>query len=130
MEATAHEETDPFRAERERGRQARIAAVHRELAELETAGRAVQDGLGMRSARAAGGSLAYSIRLDRGEVEALERRAAAFGLKPTVLARNFIRMGLAPHDASPVVDAIDRVGAALDELRALVGVIQLPTTWD
>jgi hypothetical protein len=75
-----------------------IAAVERELAEMASANDAVSAGLQMRSARAGGRSMVYSIRLGRGEVEALERRAAANGLKPTVLARNLIRMGLAPAD--------------------------------
>jgi hypothetical protein len=72
-----------------------IAAVERELAEMAAVDEAVASGLRMRSARANGASVVYSIRLDRGEVEALERRAA-------------------PHGA-------DRVASALGELRALLG---------
>jgi len=130
MQPTPPDETDPFFAERERGRLERIAAVHRELEELEAVGRAVEDGLQMRSKRAVGGSLAYSIRLDRGEVEALEKRAAAYGLKPTVLARNFIRMGLAPHGSGPVVDAIGRLELAVAELRALIGSSPMRSAFD
>ncbi len=36
----------------------------------------------------------YSLRLDSEEVAALEVQAAARGLKPSVLARNLIRVGL------------------------------------
>jgi hypothetical protein len=98
-----------------------IAAVERELAEIEAANRAVDAGLEMRTARARGQSMVYSIRLDRGEVEALERHAAANDLKPTVLARNLIRMGLAPGGAAELAVAIDRVGVAVEELRAVAG---------
>ena len=66
----------------------------RELAELEAFNRAVADGLELRSERTAGASVVYSIRLDRGELRALERRALVAGIKPTVLARNLIRVGL------------------------------------
>jgi hypothetical protein len=72
----------------------RIAAVHRELAELEAVNGAVADGLQLRSRGAGGPSVVYSIRLDRGELMALERRAYVAGVKPTVLARNLIRIGL------------------------------------
>lgn len=102
------------------GRLIAIAAVERELAEMAAAGEAVAAGLRMRTARATGGSIVYSIRLDRGEVEALERRATSHGLKPTVLARNLIRMGLARGGADDVADAADQVARALAELRKLI----------
>jgi hypothetical protein len=102
------------------GRRIAIAAVERELAEMAAANEAVSAGLRMRSARGAGPSIAYSVRLDRGEVEALERRAAAYGLKPTVLARNLIRAGLVPGGAADLAAAVDRVAEALEELRTLL----------
>jgi hypothetical protein len=98
-----------------------IRAVRRERAELEAIDDAVRGGLQLRSARTRSCSIPYSVRLDRGEVDALERRAAAYNLKPTVLARNLIRMGLAPGGAAEVAQTIDRVHAALEELRSLVG---------
>ena len=98
----------------------RIAAVHRELAELEQVTRAISDGLQMRSRGAAGPSVVYSIRLDKGELMALERRAHVAGIKPTVLARNLIRIGLTKSAEFTVVDAVERVALAVDELRALV----------
>lgn len=86
----------------------RIAAVHRELAELEAVNGAVADGLQMRSRGAGGPSVVYSIRLDRGELMALERRAYVAGVKPTVLARNLIRIGLTKSAGCEVVDAVER----------------------
>lgn len=103
------------------GRLAAIAAVRRELAEMDAADEAATVALQGRAARARGISMVYSIRLDRAEVETLERRAAAHGLKPTVLARNLIRVGLAPRGAADMAIAVDRVAAALAELRALLG---------
>lgn len=78
-----------------------IAAVMRELAEMQATDSAVAEGLSRRSQReAVGASVAYSLRLDPGEMAALKRRAAAMGIKPSVLARNLIREGLrgAGHD--------------------------------
>jgi hypothetical protein len=58
---------------------------------------------------------------------ALERRAASTGLKPTVLARNLVRVGLRTRhedDLSPVIervaDALAEAQSAMDELRSLV----------
>jgi hypothetical protein len=98
----------------------RIAAVHRELAELEAINAAVADGLRMRITRTGGPSVVYSIRLDRGELMALERRAFLAGVKPTVLARNLIRIGLTKTGGCEVADAVEQVAAAVEELRALV----------
>jgi hypothetical protein len=80
----------------------------------------VADGLRMRSERMGGPSVVYSIRLDRGELMALERRALIGGIKPTVLARNLIRIGLTRPVGCEVADAVERVALAVDELRALV----------
>jgi hypothetical protein len=98
----------------------RIAAVHRELAELEALNGAIADGLRMRITRTGGPSVAYTIRLDRGELMALQRRAFAAGIKPTVLARNLIRVGLTKSAGCEVAEAVERVAAAVEELRALV----------
>src|SRR4051812_48963273 len=80
-------------SEGERARLAAIRAVDRERAELLAADAAVRAGLSVR-ARRRDSSVVYSIRLDPGEVRALEVRAAAFGIKPTILARNLVRCGL------------------------------------
>jgi hypothetical protein len=72
-----------------------IAAVRQELAEMEATDSAVAEDLTRRSHReAVGASVAYSLRLDPGEMAALKRRAASMGIKPSVLARNLIREGL------------------------------------
>jgi hypothetical protein len=121
---------DPALAAAERGRLERIAAVHRELAELEAVDDAVAGGLRMRYRRGTGASMPYSIRLDRGEVEALERRAVSRGLKPTVLARNLIRIGLNPNGAADLAEAAQRVADAVDQLRRIVGASSMRTGFD
>jgi hypothetical protein len=99
-----------------------LAAVERELAEVRAADEQVAAGLAQRTARRqTGASVVYSIRLDAGEVAALERRAAAVGIKPTVLARNLLRMGLSRRADTDLDAAIGRAEAAVRELRALVG---------
>lgn len=108
----------------------RIAAVHRELAELEAVNAAVADGLRMRITRTAGPSVVYSVRLDRGEVMALERRAYVAGVKPTVLARNLIRIGLTKSAGCEVADAVEGVALAVEELRALVGSSPMRSAFD
>jgi hypothetical protein len=69
----------------------RIAAVHRELAELEAINAAVADGLRMRITRTGGPSVVYSIRI-----------------------------GLTKTGGCEVADAVEQVAAAVEELRALV----------
>src|SRR3954447_18683954 len=87
-----------------------IASVEREIAEMEAADAAVAAGLAQRRVRA-GRTVVFSVRLDGGEVDALERRAAAIGLKPTVLARNLIRIGLSqPMGPVPGLDRRGQVG--------------------
>ena len=99
-----------------------LAEVEREIAELRAADEQVAAGLAQRTARRqTGASVVYSIRLDRGEVAALERRAAALGIKPTVLARNLLRVGLSHRADADLDAAISRAEAAVRELRALVG---------
>ena len=97
------------------------AHVRRQLAELEAVDAAIAAGLQMRSSSTRAASVVYSIRMDRYELRALERRALIAGIKPSVLARNLIRVGLTRSGSPEVVDAVERVGQALDELRGLVG---------
>jgi len=66
-------------------------------------------------------SISYSIRLYPEEVDMIEDRAESLGIRPTALARNLIRSGLAADGADDVADAIDRLGQVVDELRSLVG---------
>jgi hypothetical protein len=99
-----------------------IRAVEAEMAEFARVDAAVADGLALRSARhPPGRSLVYSIRLDQGEVAALERRAVSLHVKPTVLARNLIRVGLAAGGDDEFARAVDRLETAVRELRALGG---------
>lgn len=100
-------------------RQARIAAVYAELAEIEAKNAAVPL-KPRRQRRTTGPSVVYSIRLDPEEVAALERRAEDLDTKPTALARIFIRNGLGAEHGEAAAPAIDRLGAALDEVRAAV----------
>src|SRR4051795_5157411 len=102
-----------------------IAEVERELAELDAAAAAVEADLEQRRRRRSGKVTAsFSIRLDTGELAALERRAAAVGLPPSALARNLIRMGLSgvadAEQGRAAVEAIDRLENAVAELRSLV----------
>jgi hypothetical protein len=73
-----------------------------------------------RQRRQTGPSIVYSIRLDPAEVAALEAQAAAAHIKPTALARNLIRCGLATQTGEEVARAVDRLESAVAELRALV----------
>lgn len=99
-----------------------VAEVERELAELRTADEQVAAGLARRTERRQdAASIVYSIRLDRAEVAALERRAAVIGIKPTVLARNLVRTGLNRRRDAEVAAAIDGLEAAVKELRQVVG---------
>src|ERR1700759_3781162 len=69
--------------------------------------------------RVPGPTTVYSVRLDHDELRALQLRAARGGITPCALARNLIRTGLSlPFDA-PLSTAVDRVDAAMEELRAL-----------
>jgi hypothetical protein len=98
---------------------ARIAFVERELAQIEAREEAVR--LAPRSARRkTGASIVFSVRLDPAELAALEAHAVTDGMKPTVLARNLIRTGLAAAHGAEIAAAVDRLEAALCELRAAV----------
>lgn len=74
-----------------------------------------------RRRQVTGPSVSYSVRLDVGELAALEDRAAELGLKPTVLARNLIRCGLAAGRSELLTRALDGIDQAVAEVRALVG---------
>jgi len=100
----------------ELAREEALRVVYQEIAELEAADAAVRAGLSAR-ARRNESSVVYSIRLDPGEVRALEARAAARGIKPTILARNLVRCGLEEDPDLRLAAALDRFESALDELR-------------
>jgi chemotaxis response regulator CheB len=94
-----------------------VAEVERELAALD----AGAEQLPARDRRRrTGPSLVYSVRLDVEEVEALERRAAALNLRPSVLARSLIRVGLSSGGTDAVSRLIDQLESTLAELRDLV----------
>ena len=98
-----------------------IAALRAEEERWANDAAAVAGGLARRSARhSPGRSVVYSIRLDQGEVAALETRAAAAGLKPSVLARNLIRIGLGAAGDDELAHVVGRLEATLRELRSLV----------
>jgi hypothetical protein len=61
----------------------------------------------------------FSIRLDPAEFAALEARAASKHLRPSVLARNLIRVGLARSNGDAVARAVDQIEGAVEELRAV-----------
>ncbi|MEP7020013.1 MAG: hypothetical protein ABI808_05140 [Pseudonocardiales bacterium] len=97
----------------------RIAFIQREIAAMQARDEALR--LAPRSVRrTTGASIVYSIRLDPTEVAALEARSAITGIKPTVLARNLIRTGLSAPHGSEIAAAVDRLEAAVGELRAAV----------
>jgi len=93
-----------------------LRVVYQEIAEIEAADAAVRAGLSAR-ARRNESSVVYSIRLDPGEVRALEARAAARGIKPSILARNLVRCGLQEDPDLRLAAALDRFESALGELR-------------
>jgi hypothetical protein len=70
--------------------------------------------------RVPGPTTVYSIRLDHDEVRALQIRAARVGAKPSTLARNLIRCGLSLPVDEHLSAVVDRVDAAMEELRAFV----------
>ena len=95
-----------------------LAEVEREIAQMEASRAAIDDALEQRGRRS-GGSIVYSLRLDPGEVAALEGRAGELGIKPSVLARNLIRMGLASPTSVALEGIVDRLDRAMADLRAL-----------
>ena len=96
-----------------------VAHVEWELAqaELVRAKRAQQlPSRGRR--RVPGCSVVFSMRLDPGELEALETRALLEGIKPSVLARSFVRRCLATAAADDgLAAALERMEEAVLDLR-------------
>jgi hypothetical protein len=98
-----------------------IESVERELAALQAADSAIADGLSSRARRRTPApSIVYSIRLSSDEFDALERRAAILDVKPSVLARNLVRVGLHSRGDEGLTAAMHRLEAAVEELRELV----------
>jgi hypothetical protein len=97
-----------------------IDEVEREIAAMESDDLAVTEQLQARANGRAGSSVVYSIRLDPFEVAALERRATAAGVRPTVFARNLIRSGLSASQSDARSAALRRVEHAVAELGALI----------
>jgi hypothetical protein len=93
-----------------------IASVGRDLDRFERRDEVPR----RRARRPSSGSIVYSIRLDPEEVQVLETQAAELNMRPTVLARNLIRTGLAARYDDVLSDAIDRLEQALAEVRALI----------
>lgn len=95
-----------------------IAQVQREDAEFDERARAgsltPEEG-----ARRHGVSSVFSLRLGNRERAALEARAKAAEVPPSVLARNYIRMGLTRPEVD-ASEALDRIEEAVAQLRASV----------
>jgi hypothetical protein len=115
--AGADHATDPPLTPSQLARRDAIRAVEREVAEMAAEEAAVRAGLSAR-ARRRDASVVYSVRLDPGEVRALEVRAAAYGIKPSMLARNLVRCGLEERPDVRLAQALNEFEAALGELRA------------
>jgi hypothetical protein len=97
----------------------RIAIVQRELEALERQREAAR--LTPRSKRrVTGASIVFSMRLDPAEVRALEVKAHMMGIRPTVLARNLVRIGLGADQDDALTSAVDRLEAAVYELRSIL----------
>jgi hypothetical protein len=76
-------------------RQYALAAVEREFAEHDALAAAIAEGLYTpKSRKHTRASVVFSVRLSHEEMAALDRKAVAMGLKPSVLARNLVRIGL------------------------------------
>ncbi|HVU90597.1 MAG TPA: hypothetical protein VHC23_00080 [Jatrophihabitans sp.] len=106
----------PTPSPRSAASQSLIDAVHRDLAELEAADAAIAAGLAKRREQRRVSSV-FTLRLDPGEFEALERRAAALGMKPSVLARNFIRIGVSGRLDLRLQQTADRLARDLADLQ-------------
>jgi hypothetical protein len=95
------------------------AAVARELAELDAVNAAAEPPV-RALRRTIGASVVFSLRLDPAELDALEVRARAGGVKPSVFARNLIRTGLAAGHRDRIAATVDQLEAVLSELRAAI----------
>lgn len=102
-----------------------VQRIERELAEMEQRDTEVA-GLVDRARHQHGSrsSVVFTLRLDPDELAALELRAKGVGLRPSVLARNLIRVGLRGRGEAASrdrwVEAIDRLEAAAADVRALI----------
>lgn len=102
-----------------------IAEVQREIAAFEAADRAADDAVARLNTSKrngyAGASVVFTLRLDPQELDALRQRAAARGLRPSVLARNLIRIGLQPPGSTDDLSrAAEQLETALAAFRAVV----------
>jgi len=99
-----------------------IESVRRQMEELRSADAAIAAGLARRTRRdTRRASVVFSLRLDPVELRAIETRAAAVDIKPSVLARNLIRAGLlASAPDLRATKALARVSAAIADLRELL----------
>lgn len=87
------------------------------LEEEEARWKARRQELPPRSARGQGPTVVFSVRLDRAELAALERRSELEKVKPSVLARQYIRRGLRDRDRGEMVAAVQQVAARLVEAQ-------------
>jgi hypothetical protein len=75
----------------------------------------------MLSRRRRGPSPVFTLRLSPDEIDAIERRAAVLGLRPTQLARNLIREGLEPNSPrrapAGLSAAVERLADAVADVR-------------
>jgi hypothetical protein len=95
------------------------AQVQRELAEAVAADEAMKLRPSRRSAT--GPSTVFTVRLGNDELVALERRAALNGIKPSVQARNLIRIGLAgERDPDRLSELVEQLADLVAELRERV----------
>lgn len=98
------------------------AVMEQRFAEEQALDEAAAAGLLRDRERAGNGaSVVFSVRLNRAELDALEREAVLLDLKPSVLARNLIRSGLAQRTdcGNELADALERLGDAVSEVRTL-----------
>ena len=102
------------------GRASRIAFVMRELEQLANTDGSVAAKLARRAYPDRGPARVYSLRLGHAELAALEERAEQLGLRPSVLARNLVRIGLrAGAREDPLASAIDHLATLLDDVRGI-----------
>jgi hypothetical protein len=95
-----------------------VGLVEKQLEEFDAAEAAIAANLNKDRER--GAPRVLSVRLDVGERRALERRAAISGIKPSVLARNLIRVGLSRSADTALAEAVTHLESAVAELREAV----------
>lgn len=118
------------------GRLIAIAAVVREQVEWEVAraraaeqptlaGAARQQAVERRGRRRTDGgsaspSVRLSVRMDRGDLVALERRADLLGITPSALARNLIRYGMTSRAGHGIDGMVTDLEVLAARMRAVV----------